>query len=281
MFRAPVVTLAVCLLAWTAANFRSTATANQPEDDEGPVFAFVALNKLTRPSADQVRAGLAAALPKEHKIGDVEIGDNGVTFSIDGRQAMYGFMEFPIPWEDLETPCKASWIWPSATKAMKPHKAHLIVFLLGDEGTQLERCVLLTKLLSAASRTFDTAGIYWGHGSVVIGSDQLQKMAEDASTENPPLLVWINFWRQRSEDGSISVFTEGLEYFDCKEIEVIKSKLPFPKIINTVMGVAHITVKGEVIKDGDTVGSDNQEKIKTRHAKSVRDAKRSVLRIEL
>ena len=168
-----------------------------------------------------------------------------------------------------------------ATKSLKNHPAHLIVVLLGEEGTHLERSVLVTKLLSAASRTFDTAGIYWGHGSVVLSASQIQKMAKGASKDDPPLLVWVNFHVRKSPNGSTSVITEGLDYFDCMEIELVDSKQPFEKIMNTVMGVAHITIKGEVIKDGDTIGGENTtEKIKTWHAKSVRDSKTKVLKIE-
>jgi hypothetical protein len=278
-----------CFLMFCAVLPSNNVCAQATKSDEGkekskaaPVFAFVALNKLTTPTVEQVRSGLEAEFGKDHKIGDIEVDDKAVTVSVDGQQAMYGYINKPIPWTDLEGICKSAWTWPEATRALKNHPSHLIVVVLGQAGTHVERSILLTKLLSAASRTFDTAGIYWGHGSVVLSPSQIQKMAKDASKDKPPLLVWINFHVRKSPNGSISVVTEGLDYFDCLEIELIDSKQPFEKVLNTVMGVAHITIKGEDIKDGDTIGGENTaEKIKTRHAKSVRDEKMKVLRIDL
>jgi hypothetical protein len=255
----------------------------QADDDEGPrpVFAFVPLNKLTRPTEAEVLDALKKSLPKDAKIEDVEIDDEGVTFTVDGQVAMFGILDRPIPWTDLELPCQASWIWPEATESLKDHEAHLIVFTMSREGTHLERNVLVTKLLAAAASCFDAAGVYWGHGSVVLSPEHIQKMAEDASVDEPPILVWVNFFRQKNEDGSITLFTEGLEYFDCMEIEIVASRQPIGELFNAAMGVAYITLKGEVIADGDTIGPDAESKIKTRHAPSVHDKEKKVLRIEM
>jgi hypothetical protein len=101
-------TIACAMLASSAAVLHGTAMAEQAKEKNGePVFAFVALKKLAIPTAEQVHAGLEAALGKDTKIEGIEIDDKSVAFTIDGQQAMYGFMDFPIPWKDLELPCRA------------------------------------------------------------------------------------------------------------------------------------------------------------------------------
>jgi hypothetical protein len=263
---------------------RTKVMAEEADEQEvKPVFAFVALNRLTSLTAAQVTAGLRATFPEDVAIADVNVDENGVSFSVDGRAALYAYIDSPIPWADLEGPCRTSLLWPEATRSMKKHKAHLIVFLVGGEGAHLERCVILTKLLSAATRTFDAAGTYWGHGNVVVSPKQTHEFAKKASVENPPVLMWIGMFPQKNANRTITAITEGLEYFDCMEIEVVGSKQPLKAIMNMMAGAAYITIKGEVIEDGDTVGAEGGEKIKTRYAESVADRETDamVLRIEM
>jgi hypothetical protein len=279
---AAIVALAIALVPLNLIAQETKDSKTEKPAEVKPVFAFVALNKLAEPSVDDVRKNLQEVFGKDHKIEEIEVDKRGVSFTIDGQQAMYGFINKPIPWTDLDDICKTSWIWREATKSLKNHPAHLIVLVLGDEGSHLERNILLTKLLAAASKTFDTAGIYWGHGSVVMSPSQIQKIALSASKDDLPILLWVNFQRQKLPDGTFSLVTEGLEYFDLMEIEVINSKAEPKEILNTVMGVAIITLKGEVIKDGDTIGGEGTEdKIKTHHARSVRDKSKTVLKIDL
>ena len=274
--------LVLCVLTSgdVSAEDKRAASADK-EVKSKPVFAFVALRKLSPPTANQVLIDLEAALGKECKIEDIAVDGKSVVFKVDGQQVMYGFIDKPIPWTDLKNICESSWMWPEATASLKNHAAHLIVLVLGDKGSTFDRSLLLTKLLAASSKSFDSAGVYWGHGSVVVSPDQIQKMAKSATKEDPPLLLWLSFHRHKERDGSFTVVTEGLDYFDCMEVEVINSKQPLKEVLNTVLGVALITLKGEIIKDGDTIGGEGtSEKIKTHHAKSIRDKSKTVLKID-
>ena len=245
-------------------------------------LAFVALRKLTVPSAQDLEKALKSSFPEKTKIENIEIGKDVVSFKIDGETAMFGFMDRPIPWGDLEGPCATSWLWKDATEQMKSHKAHLIVTLLGDKRTEVERCITLTKILAAATKAFDSVGIYWGPGTVVLSNALLQKEAADAGPDYLPLIVWLEFRVQHNEDKTVNILTTGLSYFDCMDIEVIGSKKPASEIMPMVMSVAAMQLKGDVFKDGDTVGPDEKTKIKTRHAKSFwKERLEKVLKIDM
>jgi hypothetical protein len=274
------VLLGVSTLTVRAQYTKTDATKEKSKSK--PVFALVALNKLSQPAADDVRKNLEIALGKNHKIEGIEIDEKTVSFKIDGQFAIYGLFNKPIPKRDFEDICKASWIWPEATKALKNHPSHIMVAVMGEEGSHLERNILLTKLLAAAAKTFDVGGVYWAYGSVVVSPAQIQKIAESASADDPPVFLWINFHRHKLSDSTFTLVTEGLEYFNCMEIEVINSKEDPKKILEKVVGVAKMTLMGEVIKDGDSVGTENiNERIKTHHARSVRDKSKTVLKIDL
>jgi hypothetical protein len=124
-------------------------------------------------------------------------------------------------------------------------------------------------------------GIYWGPGTVVLSNELLQKEAADASPDNLPLLVWIEFRVQHNEDKTANILTTGLAYFGCMDIEVIGSKKLASEILPMVMSVAGMQLNGDVFKDGDTVGPDAQTKIKTHHAKSHWDRPEEVLKIDM
>lgn len=263
--------------------FTCMAADPKKEDDQKshPVFAFVALKKLSQPTPQEVEKALKSSLPEGSKIEHIEVDDKAVTFEVNGMPAMIGSMDFPIPWGDLEGPCATCWHWKEATEQMKLQKAHVIVMLLGEKGPQIDRCVLLTKLLSATTKMFDAVGVYWGHGSVVLSVDELQKMAATATVDDPPLMAWIEFRIQKNDDGTCNVLTTGLDYFSCMEIEVMHSSKKPTEVLNMVMGTAYLLLKGEKFKDGDTVGPDADTKIKTHYAKSVWDRPAQVLKIDM
>ena len=246
-----------------------------------PAFGFVALRQLTVPTREAVESALATFLPPTSKISELTIDDQAVSFKVDDQEAMFGYLPIPIPWGDLEEPCGTSWLWPEAEEQLKDHQAHLIVMLLGDKGVHVDRCLLVTRLMAAASMAFDAIGMYWGHGPVVLSADQLQKMALCATHERLPLLVWINFYRERNWDESFSLLTSGLNYFGCMEIEILGSTSTVEDILDMALGIAQITIQGDVIKDGDTVGHDAETKIRVRHAKSKWKRKGKVLKVEM
>lgn len=164
---------------------------------------------------------------------------------------------------------------------MRRHNAHLIVTLLSQEGSQIDRCLLLTRLMAAATKAFDAIGIYWGYGTVVLSAEQFQEIAADSSREDLPLLAWIEFRVQQDSSGSLNMLTTGLDYFGCPEIEVLGSKRPVSEVLEAVGGLATILLQGETVEDGDTVGPDKQTRIRVRHARSHWDREGKVLRLEM
>jgi hypothetical protein len=110
-----------------------------------------------------------------------------------------------------------------------------------------------------------------------------RKLTVDAvkKAQDLPTLLWIGFLRTNHDDGSVSFYTKGLVEFGCMELEIVRSK----KKPTDVFGLLHDTAQyliftGNVIKNGDTIGGDAEEKIKTRYADSEIDPDRKVIRIE-
>lgn len=270
---------------------RANGAGNQSEQSKEqkvkPVFAFIALSEYRSPTEQRIRDALREYLPKKSRIDNVKIDEPERMFSFDlqGESVVVAHIAVPIPWEDLEAICESSLFWSEATKVMKRHQSHVIVTLLGqgDARTHLERNILLTKVLAAITEILPAVGVYWGNGQVVAEPEFFRDAARDASAKEPPLLLWVGLHLQKNTDNTISVVTTGLDYFDCMDIEVLHSKRPVEDILGMIAGTSHLMLMGDKFGDGDTVGSDGDpnEKINTRHAKSVIDRDEQVLVIEM
>ena len=96
-----------------------------------------------------------------------------------------------------------------------------------------------------------------------------------------PTHLWVGFLFARNDDGTIDRYTDGLDVFGVKEVEVIESKRKPSELIDLIGGVAAYQIwVGDKIKDGDTVGGDAKERIKTKFAESEIGREGTVLRIK-
>lgn len=83
-----------------------------------------------------------------------------------------------------------------------------------------------------------------------------------------PFTLWIDILPFRSGT-KIGAVTMGLCAFVGREIEFESSKLTLPMLIDEVAGLAvYLAEHGNVIKDGDTVGADENERFSVRHKNS-------------
>ncbi|MGY0572752.1 DUF4261 domain-containing protein [Bradyrhizobium sp. RDM12] len=85
-----------------------------------------------------------------------------------------------------------------------------------------------------------------------------------------PFTLWIDIMPFRSE-AKIGAVTMGLSAFAGREIEFETDKLALPVMIDRVAGLAvYLIEHGAVIKDGDTFGRDEHERITARFGLSER-----------
>lgn len=163
---------------------------------------------------------------------------------------------------------------------MRAHKSHLIVAVLGEMRTIQERTLILTKIIAASIECHNTAGVYYGDGGLVHSPDYFCVEAKKASRDDLPISLWIDFRLTRNTDQTYNLITTGLEVFGYMEIEILEAKADPDDMLSMATGTAWLLLKGEIIRNGDTVGfEDTNQKIKTTHEKSVWDRPGKVLRI--
>lgn len=250
-------------------------------DREKPVFAFIALDSAKMPTEASLRKAVAKYMPSSFQPRTVEIDDKSVVLQSEMATFMAIMLNKPIPWRDLEQPCRSSLIWPEATKVMKKHKFHLIVTLMGNEDAFIDQNNLLTKFMAAATEVFAATGVYWGHGSVVTEPDFFRSRAKKASAAMPPNMLWIGFFPQKNRDNTINVVTKGMDYFGAMDVEVVRSRKQIRQILGMINGAVYLQLIGDEFEDGDTVGVEGtDQRVKTYHRKSILNRKGPVMRID-
>jgi hypothetical protein len=175
----------------------------------------------------------------------------------------------PIPWSDLEEPCDASLLWKNAAAEVKPHCAHLVV-TVRTELNEVERSVLLTQVTVAVLAASQAAiGVYWGSATLLAPRDFFLEYAERILPLGPPLDIWVDFrvgWQTSTTSGG---FTRGLEALGHMELEARDWPEKPSELRERFRELARYLVRnGAVIRDRDTIGQDQTEKIRAVYAPS-------------
>lgn len=213
--------------------------------------------------------------------GKAEKKDATFSFQVGDVDVIVGHMPAPIPWSDLEGPCATSVLWPDAAKKLKTHKSHLIVTVSGDT-EPIDRAKLLTQVIAAIVGTCDSAvGVYWGDATLVVSAEMFRDFAIKVLPDGPPLHIWIDFRVGKNKNGKSSGFTTGLKAFGLMELETENSPEPPGELRERFLGIAgYLIANGPVVRDGDTIGEDANERIRAVYSKSAFGHKGKVMRLD-
>lgn len=243
------------------------------------IMEMVALNKGELPQKDKLLNALNQYGISESKIKKIEIHKEQIIIETNKFSSIIQLIDIPIPWDQLEGPCKTAILWPDAEKMLKKHKAHLIVTLTNCNESIANKYIYLTKIVAALSKVCDTAGIYWGSATLVISKEMFQEESLEMTTEQLPLTLWIDFRIEPRDNKKFILFTTGLESLGHNEIEIQKPFHTNPfEMIDLVFNLAHYLLdNGPIIKDGQTFGMSANQKIKIKFTKSLNDKKKQVM----
>jgi hypothetical protein len=248
-------------------------------------ISMVPLGPNPKISPSALKADLSSTWPDLPPLGPTEKSENKIlTFDVgDTAHVFLTLMPGPIPWSDLEGPCATSVLWKDAEKVLKPHRAHVLVTILfDDKRSPLEKSKLLTQVTAALVGTCEAAlGVYWGNATMVIQPELFREFAVKILPGGPPIWIWVDFRIGPNPQGRMSGFTTGLGALGLMEIETTYSPEAQGELRERFEGLIHYLLEnGPVIKDGDTIGEDENERIKVVHAPSEFGHEDLVMRLE-
>lgn len=244
-------------------------------------IAMATLAKIDSVTAHALANALKKDWPELYSISDIEEKDGVISFLSGDLTAFLGHMPAPIPWSDLEEACATSVLWPNAEEELRSHEMHLVFSVTGGT-TAIERARFLTQLISSASTVCGQLnGIYWGDAGLVIPSAMFREFSVKILPKSPPLHMWVNFRVGRNGESSTSGFTRGLDGLGLMDIETESSPEPPAELRDRLESIAgYLLEHGLVIKDGDTVGGDETERIRVRFGPSNFGAEKRVMHLD-
>jgi hypothetical protein len=244
-------------------------------------LAFVPLAAKARIYAKDVAADIARKWPDFPDVKPEEGNPGQLSFETGGLSVIAQYVPRPIPWGDLEEPCQTSMLWEDAEEELRDHAGHMIVTTFGD-AEPLDRMKFLTVVLAGMLGACDKAlGVYWGGARLVVPSKLFQDMAKDILPDGLPLFIWIGFRAGKNDDGTTSGFTTGLRDLGHREFETDNATDSVGTLRERLFNLScYVLENGPVIKDGNTVGADESEKIRVVYSESLFGNEGEVMRLD-
>lgn len=246
-------------------------------------IAMIPLAADAELSGKAIRADFHESWPDHPKPKKSEGKEDTISFGVGDDCVMLGVMPAPIPWDDLEGPCETSWLWPEAKAVLRKHTDHIIVTVMSEDEDPVERAKLLTRVCASVLATCDEAlGVYWGDAALVNSSKTFRDFTHETLAEDGlPVYLWVDFRAGKAEDGRTAGFTHGLAALGHREFETESASDTPGDLRERLSALAqYVLENGPVIKDGNTVGGDEYEKIRVELVSSAFGNPKKVLRLE-
>ena len=190
-------------------------------------------------------------------------------------------MRIDAPYPDsLNDVAQFAYWWPDATTAIARSTSHMIVACSWSKHSRLDAHMRHLVLVRELVEQLPVIGVLWG--SVLIQADTFK--GEFARIENGeiPFSLWVLIQFSKQPNGNILISTLGMRAFEQMEIET-ESTLPLDQTFDFVRKFgAYILANGPIVKDGQTIGHSEAQRIKVHHVRSFRpDVNENVYWLEL
>ena len=209
------------------------------------------------PEGMKVRAAVTA---KDVDTVEEEEMEEAYFLVIDDYKVMVAPFSYAMPMEIVMQGATRNYLWDDALDAVIQHTSHVAISIVEGPGKPLEEGILLAKLLSVATEQTGTTAIYTN--DVLYEADMYYKETENLRDDVLPMvnLVWVDI--DFEEDGTISLYTSGMEEFDQLNVEFLHCPWDPERAWNYILSVAnYILVSGKELTDGDSVGRTEEEQL--------------------
>jgi len=232
-------------------------------------LAFVILAPKASISSSKLRAGFVELFPE---VGVPTIAsEKGGTISFDfpgERSVLATLVPKPYPREELEGFAERSWMWQKPKAALLAHAGHMICAGVPTDDP-IEGAKLLTMAVAAICKACpQTIAVLWSSSELLIPADAFAGLAEQLP-EALPVYLWVNVFVGKNDAGTTSGFTKGLEFLGHMEFETNNASDEVGDLRERFLNLAaYVLENGPVIEDGNTVGADENERIRVIYSDS-------------
>ena len=206
--------------------------------------------------------------------GDVD--NETAVFNVDGQMVAIAYMPGPIPIEEIEEVAPYNYYWKTAVEDLKNHTGHAIISILSGDKTNIERHIILSKMLCSILMVSNAIGIYQGVTTQLFSREYYLAFADDLKVNDviPPLWIYFGI---RNDDNGVSLYTYGLDNFGKLELEIINTKKEAGDMYEFIINIASYVLKNNVtFHNGETVGYTAKQKVPLTISKGIYVDKQSI-----
>ena len=196
-----------------------------------------------------------------------------------------GFLVKPIPVPFGQQPIEkraASSLWPTGAEFNEDYQAHSLVMVANSESlTGVEQAELLSKVVaSLVAISPETFAVVWPASDQLIMPKVFRNVVRSVLPD-PLLPIWLNFNVGTQPSGKFAAATVGLDRMDLMDLEILESNRSPAETLDFLAGIADYLIRnGLIIKDGDTVGQAEGERIIVRFAPSMIQEGKMVIQLQ-
>jgi hypothetical protein len=230
---------------------------------------------------DALKAVCATA-PAEITIAQASLKESkqGFILSVNGVDVVVLSMPEPLPFDAYDAAASGSMLWREAKPQLGQNKAHVVVATMREAKTHPEALAgafAVTIVSAAVIRLTQAIGVIFNPALTAFPAQVFHDMAvELAQKRQIPEMLWVSLDFLRgpntaSGQPTVGLNTMGLFPFIGREIEFDPVPWAPGEVAQRVVGLCqYLILNGLVIKDGDTVGNTNEEKLRVSYAQGTR-----------
>ncbi|WP_164725857.1 DUF4261 domain-containing protein [Veillonella sp. CHU732] len=210
-------------------------------------------------SANDMKAG-AAVVTKDVDSVDTADMEKAHVLIIDDVKVVIAPFDFAMPVEALEPGALRNYLFNNALDVVMKHTNHVAISIVEGTGNTLEDSILLSKLLAVATVQTGATAIYTN--GVLYEADKYYQETENLRDNVLPMvnLVWVDI--DFEEDGTTSLYTNGMEEFDQLNVEFLHCPWDPERAWNYILSVANFMLtSGKELNDGDSIGRTETEEL--------------------
>ena len=213
-------------------------------------------------SPDGMKAGAAVVTKDVDSVEEADMEEAHVLV-IDDYKVMIAPFSFAMPVEaveKVEAGALRNYLFDNGLEAIMKHTGYVAIGIVEGTGNTLEESILLSKLLAVATQQKGTTAIYTN--GVLYEADMYYKETDLLRDDVLPMvnLVWVDI--DFEEDGTTSLYTNGMEEFDQLNVEFLHCPWDPERAWNYILSVAnYVLTSGKELTDGDSVGRTEEEQL--------------------
>ncbi len=188
----------------------------------------------------------------------------------------------PVPDNEAEHHADGNYLWPNGRAEAAAHRSHIVVALTNSSLGAIDAALQVTRATRILVEQTNALGVYWGSGSVTNRADVFAALSDNMGVDLLPLNLWVRFQHYQETADAIGLYTLGMSQFGANEIEMTPSSWTPQRSADFAYDIAHyLLTSGATIRDGDTIGASDDERIRVRYKPSTLDATMTAYELEV